>query len=87
MAKASVADKPAKQSTKTKADKPGLFQRLGLYFRGVRAELKRVVWPDGPEVRNSVFVVIVTLLFFVAFTLLIEQVTTQVLALIDRIGG
>lgn len=95
MAKTIDADskmKPAKKSetTKTsasKADKPNVFARLAQYFRDVRSEMKRVVWPDRPEVVNSSLVVVVTLLFFIAFTFVIDSIVVQLLDALARLGG
>jgi len=93
MAKTIDADmnpKPAKsEKTKSapKADKPNVFARLGQYFRDVRSEMKRVVWPGRPEVLNSSLVVIVTLLFFVAFSFVIDSVVVQLLDLLVKLGG
>ncbi|MDZ4170014.1 MAG: preprotein translocase subunit SecE [Coriobacteriia bacterium] len=78
--------KPAKAKS-PKADKPNLFARLAQYLRDVRSEMKRVVWPDRPEVINSSLVVVVTLLFFVAFTFILDSIVVQVLDVISNIGG
>jgi preprotein translocase subunit SecE len=91
MAKATSADsatgKPAKQSGKSSAPaKPNVFARLGQYFRDVRGEMRRVVWPNRQEVLNSSVVVIVTLIFFVVFTLIVDTAVVQVLRLIRTIG-
>jgi preprotein translocase subunit SecE len=69
------ADKPVKANKPGKAAPaaaPGLFQRIGTYFRDVRAEMNRVVWPTRPEVLNSSVVVVTTLLFFVAFITFVD---------------
>ncbi|GAV32343.1 MAG: preprotein translocase subunit SecE [Anaerosomatales bacterium] len=75
----------AQQGTK---DKPNIFARIGGYFRDVRQEMKRVVWPSREEVVNSSVVVVVTLLFFVAFTFVIDSISSwlfiDVLAKIGR---
>jgi preprotein translocase subunit SecE len=92
MAKATSADtakkdvKTAKAGKSSQAAKPNVFARLGQYFKDVRAEMRRVVWPQRPEVLNSSVVVIVTLLFFVAFTFVVDSVVFQVLRLIRQIG-
>lgn len=57
-------------------DKPGIFARIGRYFRDVRQEMKRVVWPSRDEVINSSVVVVVTLLFFIAFTFVIDSISS-----------
>lgn len=89
MAKATEADmKPAKaaKAKAAKPDKPGIFARLGQYFRDVRSEMKRVVWPQRPEVLNSSVVVVVTLLFFVAFTLVVDSIVVEILQAIAKLG-
>ena len=45
-----VSTAPAKPVTAVKKDdntKPGFFKRVGKWFREMRSELKKVVWPDG----------------------------------------
>jgi len=54
--------------------KPGVFKRLGKYFKDVRTELRRVVWPSRGEVLNSSIIVVMTLIFFVFFTLIIDNI-------------
>lgn len=64
-----------------------VFARFIGYLKGVWTELRRVVWPGRAEVLNSSIVVIVTLLFFVAFTLVIDQTVIRAIELIAKIGG
>jgi len=88
MAKATTADaksKSAEKSKSNKASKPNVFARLGQYFRDVRSEMKRVVWPHRPEVINSSMVVLVTLLFFVALTFTVDSIVVQALRLVTQI--
>lgn len=83
------ADKPAKAGKPgraAKAAKPGIFARIAQYFRDVRSEMKRVVWPSRPEVKNMFFVVLVTLIFFVFFTWAIDTVVVLVLQTVTKIG-
>ena len=92
MAKATTADEAIKTGKPGKAaapPKPGLFARIGTYFRDVRAEMTRVVWPTRPEVRNSSVVVIVTLIFFASFIALTDLVVQQIINVLGsiRIGG
>jgi preprotein translocase subunit SecE len=63
-----------------------LFGRVVQYLRDVRSEMKRVVWPERPEVINSSIVVIVTLLFFAAFTFVVDAIVVQLLQLFARLG-
>jgi preprotein translocase subunit SecE len=89
MAKETTVDtKPAK-APKTKVSqpaKPGIFARLSQYLRDVRSEMRRVVWPQRPEVVNSSVVVVVTLVFFVAFTFVVDSIVVELLRLVTRLG-
>ena len=92
MAKATTAEETIKTGKPGKAPapaKPGFFERLSTYFRDVRAEMKRVVWPTSDEVRNSSVVVIITLIFFAAFIALTDLVVQQIINVLGsiKIGG
>jgi len=70
-----------------KAAKPNVFVRIRKYFKDVRTELKRVVWPSRQEVISSSVVVIVTLLFFVAFTAVVDTLSSWLfIDVLGRIG-
>ena len=87
MAKAVTADtKPAKSKNSGKADKPNVFARLAQYLRDVRSEMKRVVWPQRPEIINSSIVVLVTLIFFVALTFTVDLIVVEVVQLLMKLG-
>ena len=49
---------PAKAVTAVKKDdtKPGLIKRMGKWFREMKSELKKVIWPNAKTLRNNVFV-------------------------------
>jgi len=89
MAKDTTAETKPVKTQKAKAAKPAkpsVFARLGQYFRDVRSEMKRVVWPQRPEVFNSSIVVVVTLIFFIAFTFIVDSLVVQALRLITKLG-
>jgi preprotein translocase subunit SecE len=44
-----------------------------VYLQQVRSELKKVLWPTRPEVRNYTNVVIVTLLIMTALTFVLDH--------------
>jgi preprotein translocase subunit SecE len=98
MAKATAADSPLKTDKPAKTGKPGkapapakpnVFARLATYFRDVRAEMKRVVWPSRQEVRSMWIVVIVALIFFIAYIALTDTIVVYLLGLVGKIkiGG
>lgn len=49
---------PAKAVTAVKKDdsKPGFFKRVGKWFREMRSELKKVIWPNGKTLRNNTLI-------------------------------
>ena len=55
-AAAAKADKPKKDAKKSK---PSVFARIGKWFKDMKAELKKVVWPTGKQTVNNTVVVIV----------------------------
>ncbi len=42
--------------------KPNFFGRIANYFKEVKAEMKKVVWPTMKKVRQNTFIVIVYVL-------------------------
>lgn len=38
--------------------KVGFFKRIGLYFRELKSEIKKVTWPTFKQVRNNTGIVI-----------------------------
>ena len=85
--KAQKLDKPSKAVKSSKPAKPSVFVRVMGYFRDVRSEMKRVVWPNRSEVINSSVVVVTTLIFFTLFITLTDLVVQRVVFLIQKIGG
>jgi preprotein translocase subunit SecE len=79
--------KDAKQSKSASDKKPSVFSRIGGYFHDVRLELKRVVWPTKGEVVNSSIVVVVTLIFFMVFTSLVDAGIIPLLNLFAGLRG
>ncbi|MBS1419988.1 MAG: preprotein translocase subunit SecE [Firmicutes bacterium] len=49
---------PAKAVTAVKKDetKPGFFKRIGKWFREMRSELKKVIWPTGKSLTNNTLI-------------------------------
>jgi preprotein translocase subunit SecE len=43
----------------SKGDRPGLLARLGLFYRQVVAELRKVIWPTRSELMTYTSVVLV----------------------------
>jgi preprotein translocase subunit SecE len=64
---------------KAGTNKPNVLQRITKYFRDVRSELRRVVWPNRAEVVNSSLVVIVTLLVMTTFVAIVDYAASLVI--------
>ena len=49
---------PAKPVTAVKKDdtKPGFFKRIGKWFRDMKSELKKVIWPTPKALLNNTLV-------------------------------
>jgi preprotein translocase subunit SecE len=62
-----------------------VFARFGHYLKDVRGELRRVIWPSRDEVVRSSFVVIITLVFFLLFTLVVDNISSYIF--IDVLAG
>lgn len=45
-----------------KEKKPGLFARIGKYFRDARGEFKKIIWPTRSQVTNNTVVVLTVVL-------------------------
>ena len=54
--KANYANAKAVTAVKKDDTKPGFFKRVGKWFREMKSELKKVVWPSAKTLRNNVFV-------------------------------
>jgi len=51
-------------AAKTEAKKPGLFKRLGNFFKKSWSELKKVSWPTFKTVLKNTGIVVLVVLFF-----------------------
>ena len=59
-------------------EKLGLFARVGLYYRQVLSELKKVVWPTRNMLTTYTAVVLVFVAFIIAVVSVIDLVLTKV---------
>lgn len=69
----------AKGQKAQKTGKKNVVARFFQYLRDVRAEMKRIVWPSREEVLNSSLIVVVTLVVFILFVLVVDQVSSFVI--------
>ena len=80
-------DKAAKSKKDAKNAKPGVFARLGKWFKDMKAELKKVVWPTGRQTVNNTVVVIVCCVVVGVCICLFDLLSGSVIsALLDLFG-
>lgn len=73
-----TAKKDAKKGS-AKGGKPGLLTRVKTYFKNVRTEVKRVVWPTKPEMVKYTGAVLGMLVFFGILIAVVDAVIVPAL--------
>ncbi len=79
---------PAKAATAVKKEetKLNLFQKIGKWFREMKSELKKVIWPTPKALRNNT---LISLAMMVASAVVIwgfDEIAKMLVALIFRLG-
>ncbi len=64
------------------AEKLGLFARVGLFYRQVISELRKVVWPTRKQLSTYTVVVLVFVSFVIAVVSLLDLVLTKIVFLV-----
>ena len=64
----------------TSGDRPGFVSRLVAFYYGVLAEMRKVTWPDRPQVQSATIAIII----FVLLLGLLITILDFVLQGIDR---
>lgn len=66
----------------TEEKKPGLFARIGLFYRQIVSELRKVVWPTRKQLTTYTAVVLVFVSFVIAVVSLLDLVLTKIVFLV-----
>ena len=66
------------ESVEQVAEKLGVFARVGLFYRQILSELKKVVWPTRKQLSTYTAVVLVFVLFIIAVVSLLDLVLTKI---------
>ena len=66
------------ESVETTEEKLGLFARVGLFYRQILSELKKVVWPTRKQLTTYTAVVLVFVIFIIAVVSLFDLVLTKI---------
>ena len=80
---------PAKAVTAVKKDdtQPGFFQRAGKWFREMKSELKKVVWPTRKQVMKNTVVAVTVMVVSGIVLWAFDQVAMLVVQTLISIGG
>ena len=62
------ADKPVK------AKKPSVFSRIGRWFRELKSEVRKIVWPTRKQTVNNSLIVIATILVVGVFIWILDAI-------------
>ncbi|HHV93966.1 MAG TPA: preprotein translocase subunit SecE [Firmicutes bacterium] len=71
----------------TKSESKPITQRIGRFLREVRAELKKVVWPDREELKRYTLLVIASVAVIAVCVGLVDFAFGRLLFLLQRLGG
>lgn len=83
--KPAKVDKAKKDAKPEKKSKPGIFARIGKWFKEMKSELKKVQWPTAKQTVNNTVIVIVCCvvvgLFIGVFDWLAQSIISALLTL------
>ena len=65
----------------------GFFDRIGTFWRDVRAELRRVTWPTVKEVQNTTIITIIAVIFFAAYLWAVDVGLAKVIEGLTKLLG
>ena len=84
MAEKKTKAAPTKAVTAVKKDdtKPGFFKRIGKWFREMKSELKKVVWPSKENTKTNTVVVLVTVAIAAVVMIALDAIFGGILGLI-----
>lgn len=71
-----------KAAEKKKAEKKGAWKTITQFFKDVRIEMKKVIWPGRQEVINYTIVVLVTVAVVATFILVLDLALSRLLSII-----
>lgn len=70
----------ADEKKNSKAKKPSVFARAGKWFRELRAEMRKIVWPTRQQTINNMLIVIAAVLIVGVFVWVLDLIFGGVVA-------
>ena len=79
---------PAKAAVAVKKDtaEPGFFEKIGKWFREMKSELKKVIWPTPKALRNNTLVSLGMMMISAVVIWGFDEFAQMVVRLIFRLG-
>ena len=79
---------PAKAAVAVKKDDAKLtfFQKVGKWFREMKSELKKVIWPTPKALRNNTLISLGMMLISAVGIWAFDEIAQMVVSLIFRLG-
>ncbi len=86
--KVSVKDKVSKKmkqkKEKSKKPKVGFFKRIFNFFKEIKSELKKIIWPEKKELLNSTLTVMFVIVVMTLFVVLADKTFHSLLKLLIK---
>lgn len=70
----------ADEKKNSKAKKPSVFARAGKWFRELRAEMRKIVWPTRQQTVNNMLIVIAAVLIVGVFVWVLDLIFGGIVA-------
>lgn len=70
----------ADEKKNSKAKKPSIFARAGKWFRELRAEMRKIVWPTRQQTINNMLIVIAAVLIVGVFVWVLDLIFGGIVA-------
>lgn len=74
-----MASQKDTRKNQKKDEKPGFFKRIKSFFSDIKAELKRVTWPDKKRLKSNASIVIAIILLSVLMIFIFDTVISSLL--------
>jgi preprotein translocase subunit SecE len=78
---------PDSKKDKDKKEKKKRKNPLGKWFREMKSELKKVVWPTRKQIINNTVIVLVIVVISSAVLWCVDQVGVQIVQALIAVGG
>ena len=82
-------EKIEKTSSKARAkrNKPNIFKRIAKWFREMRSEMKKVIWPTPKQIVNNTLVSLSVMVVSAIVIWAVDQAGAQIFQAIRLLGG